>query len=165
MTRSSDIDRLADAPLRYVLACQPIHERLRDAATRLGGLSLMVMLRPAGGIDSETPLQATTSIIEEASEALAALPVPASAAHHLHHMTEAAVALGRVAALLAPGPHGGTDEAARTAISAGLRSATDHLRHAARALPGFEMVDLTQSCCAAHAAAARGHEPANELRF
>ncbi len=165
MTRSSDVDRLADAPLRYVLACQPIHERLREAATRLGGLSLMVMLRPDGSIDREAPLQAASLIVEEASGALAALPVPAAAAHHAHHMTEAATALGRVAALLAPAPHGSADEAARTAVSAGLRSATDHLRHAARALPGFEMVDLTQSCCATHAAAARGLETANELKF
>jgi hypothetical protein len=161
VTRPSDVDRLADASLRYVLACQPLHERLRDAATQLGGLSLMVMLRRDGGVDRATPLRDLTAGLDATSDALAAIRVPAAAAHHAHHMIEATAALRSVARLLAPGA---ADEAARAGISIALRSATDHLRFAARALPGFEMVDLTQSCCAAHAAAL---PPAttNELRF
>lgn len=165
-TRSSGIDRLADAPLRYVLACQPIHDRLRGAATQLGGLCLMAMLRGQAGVDRDRSLRGAAAMVAEAAESLSALPVPTAALHHFHHMTEATAALRRVAALLASAPPlAGADDAVRSGISAGLRSATDHLHHAARALPGFEMVDLTQSCCGAHAAAQRGLEPANELTF
>jgi hypothetical protein len=79
-------------------------------------------------------------------------------------MIEAVRAAGRAADLIAGDRLTPDAETARRALSRELRASTDHLRHASRALPGFEMVDLTQSCCAAHAAGAAGSET-TELRF
>ncbi len=161
-TKPSDTTH-GDAALAYVVACQPLHERLRDVVTQLGGLSLMTMLRREGAFDRETPLRLVREALGNIGEALRALPVPHRAAHHHHHMTEACRAAAGAADLIADRRLTGNEEAARLALSRELRAATDHLRFASRALPGFEMVDLTQSCCAVHAAAP-GTE-ATELRF
>jgi hypothetical protein len=161
--RPTDEGRGAE-PLGYVVACQPLHERLRVLVTQLGGLSLMTMLRREGVFDRETPLRLAREALSETGETLRALPVPPRAAHHHHHMTEACRAAGRASDLIAGDRLTLDAEAARLTLSRELRAATEHLRFASRALPGFEMVDLTQSCCAAHAAAAPGTET-TELRF
>lgn len=150
--------------LPYVVACQPLHARLRDVVTQLGGLSLMTMLRREGAFDRETPLRLVRAALTETGEALGGLRVPPRAAHHHHHMSEACRAAACAADLIADLRLGRDAEAARRDLSRELRAATDHLRHASRALPGFEMVDLTQSCCAAHGAMALEAET-TELRF
>ena len=165
MTRSAEVDQLAGALLRYVLACQPLHDRLRDAATQLGGVALMVMSRRDKTFDLEQPRRIAAGMIEEIGDALGALPVPDGAAHHFHHMTAAAEALRRVAELLAPAVLARLDDAGRIAISGRLRATTDHLRYASAALPGFEMADLAQSCCAAHGARALPAGTTTELKF
>jgi len=161
-TTASDQTRGAE-PLAYVVACQPLHERLRDAVIQLGGLSLMTMLRREGAFDRETPLRLVREALAGTGQALGGLPVPPSAAHHHHHMREACCAAGRAADLIADQRLGRDAETANRDLSRELRAATDHLRHASRALPGFEMVDLAQSCCAAHAAAPAAET--TELRF
>jgi hypothetical protein len=162
-TRPCEEGRRRDERLAYVVACQPLHERLRDLVTQLGGLSLMIMLRREGAFDRDTPLRLARAGLAEAGEMLRGLPVPARAAHHHRHMTEACRAARRASDIIADIRLTRDEEAAKRALSRELRSAADHLRHASRALPGFEMVDLTQSCCATHAAAA-GPET-TELRF
>lgn len=159
-----DPDRPASRALAYVVACQPLHERLRDAAIQLGGLSLAAMLPRAAEVDAETPLRMASETLAETREAILGIRVPAAARHHHHHMSAAAEALGRVAGLMADDglARGGAE--ARREASAALREATDHLRHAANAMPGFETVDLRHSCCAAHARTVLSAEPA-ELNF
>ncbi len=160
MSRLSD-DHLSAGSLRYVVECQPVHERLRDLLTQLGGLSLMTMLRREGTFDRATPLRRAREALSETSETLRRLPVPPGAAHHHHHMSEACRAIGRASDLIAGDPLTGNAEAAKLTLSRELRAAADHLRFASRAMPGFEMVDLTQSCCAAAAPQAE----TTELRF
>jgi hypothetical protein len=163
VSRLSD-DHLSAGSLRYVVECQPVHERLRDLLTQLGGLALMTMLRREGRFDCTTPLRRAREALSETSETLRRLPVPPGAAHHHHHMSEAYCAIERVCGLLSAGSRLGGAEAAKLELSRELRSAADHLRFASRAMPGFEMVDLAQSCCAAHAASAPLAET-TELRF
>ena len=160
----TDVSDLAEAPLRYVVACQPLHDCLREAAIQLGGLSLMIMLRREDAFDLETPLRMASGTVAEAGEALRAVAVPDAAAHHFHHMSEAAQALARVVGLMEAGALARAGEATRRGISVGLAAATDHLRHAANAMPGFETVDLKNACCAAHASAVLAAEPV-ELKF
>lgn len=164
MSRPSEVYDLAEAPLRYVMACQPVHDRLREAAVQLGGLSLMTMLRHDGAFDIETPLRMAVDTVAAAGETLRGLVVPERAAHHFHHMTEAARALDRIGRRMDAGTLARTSEAARREISAGLKAAADHLRFAADAMPGFQTVDLKHACCAAHAAAVLAAEPV-ELKF
>lgn len=91
---------------------------------------------------------------------LEALRVPGQAAHHHHHLAQATRTIERACVLVAS-PKVWTDEAARRELAAAVRTAADHLRFASRAMPGFEMVDLNQACCAAHASRL---EPA-DLKF
>ena len=79
MDGPTDVSDLAEAPLRYVVACQPVHERLREAAIQLGGLSLMTMLRREDAFDLETPLRIASGTVAEAGEALRDLAVPDAA--------------------------------------------------------------------------------------
>lgn len=164
MNRPSDIDDLADAPLRYVVACQPLHDRMREAVVQLGGLSLLAMLRREAAFDIDTPLRVASAAVAEAGAALRDLAVPRAAAHHFHHMDAAARALDRVAALMGEGALARAGDTARREISAGLKRAADHLGFAAAAMPGFETVDLKHACCAAHASAVLAAEPV-ELKF
>ena len=163
MNAISDMNRLAARPLAYVVACQPLHGRLRDVAIQLGGLSLIAMLPRRDGFDGEAPLRAAADALAGIRAEVLDLAVPPPAAHHHRHMAAALAALARVAALLGRGPGSGGEDVRRE-ISAALRAGTDHIRHAANAMPGFETVDLRHSCCAAHAAAVLSAEPA-ELRF
>lgn len=162
--RPSD-EGLAAEPFHYVVACQPAHERLRAVLTQLAGLSLMTMLGRETTFDRETPLRLVRASLSETEEMLAGLPVPPRAAHHHHHVSEACRALARACDLASGDPITRNTEPAKRDLSRQLRLAADHLRFAGRALPGFEMVDLTQSCCAAHASAALQAENATELQF
>jgi hypothetical protein len=129
---------------------RPLHEGLRGVLTQLGGLSLLVVLQRAATFDVETPLRQAGETLAEFDHALRALAVPGEAAHHHHHMVAASRAIGRAHALLSSANRFGSDDGARRALSATLADAADQLRFATQALPGFEMVDFTQSCCAAH---------------
>jgi hypothetical protein len=164
VTSPAEAEPLADATLRYVVACEPAFERLRGTATQLGGLALIAMLRREGAFDTETPRRMAAETLAAARATLAALTVPAAAAHHFHHVDAAAAALAGIVAVMGRGQHDRDGNAARREISARLRTATEHLRHAENAMPGFETVDLRHSCCAAHAAAVFAAAP-TDLRF
>lgn len=164
MTSPAEAERLADATLRYVVACEPAFERLRETATQLGGLALIAMLRREGAFDTETPRRMAAETLAATRAMLATLTVPAAAAHHFHHVGAAAAALEAVVGVMGWGQLDRSGEAARREISARLRTATEHLRHAENAMPGFETVDLRHSCCAANAPALLAAEP-TDLRF
>ena len=70
--------------------------------------------------------------------------------HHRLHLLRANRALA--AALAAARQHVSRDEAAIDKIMVPLHAAYRELQWAALALPGFEIVALSQGCCAAHAA-------------
>ena len=163
-SRPSD-DSLVAEPLQYIVACQPVHERLRGLLTQLAGLSLMTMLGREATFDRETPLRLVRASLSEAEEMLGGLPVPPRAAHHHHHVSAACRAISRACDMVSCDPITRNTEPAKRELSRQLRSAADHLRFASGALPGFEMVDLTQSCCAAHAATTLQAENATELKF
>ena len=159
--RSQREDRVADGCLQYILESRPLHDRLRQGLTQLAGLSLLVMLRQAASPDMDGRIRIAEAL-SETRQMLLALRVPGRAAHHHHHLLEATRTIERVCALIAS-LKVRTDEAARRELAAAVRIAADHLRLASRAMPGFEMVDLNQACCAAHANALR-LEPA-DLKF
>lgn len=119
--------------------------------TQAAGFSLPVVTpgRPLPMLDG--PVALARSALLPVRDQLDALPVPPQARHHHLHLTAAADALARSLDLLTRCLRANADDAARAALVRSLRAATDHLRAAARLLPGFEMVDLNQACCAAHA--------------
>lgn len=146
---------LADPVLSYVLAARPVHERLREALIQLSAFALLEATQP-------TRAKLDTSVLDRAREALkqpaaetAALRVPSGAMHHHHHLRGAVAALERA---LSAGYSRGIDH--DDALFAAVNEAERQLRAATRALPGFEIVDLTQACCAMHAGITSNAQPA-----
>jgi truncated hemoglobin YjbI len=157
-------DRIAAACFPYTAESRPLHDRLKEVLTQFGGIALQVMLHRAGTFDMDTPLRHAGEALSELRQALQGLPVPAEAAHHHHHLCEAAREAGRAHDLIATARKVEADEGKRRELAAALRRAADHLRFATRILPGFEIVDFKQSCCAAHATTLRA-EPVERLTF
>jgi hypothetical protein len=93
----------------------------------------------------------------EARDAILAVGIslPPQAAHHHRHMLSANRSLTAALASAKRDLHRGDDRAI-DAILVPLRRAYRELQHAAFALPGFEIVALSQGCCVAHAHSARG---------
>jgi hypothetical protein len=83
------------------------------------------------------------------------ISLPPQAAHHHSHMLSANRSLTAALASAKRDLHRGDDRAI-DAILVPLRRAYRELQHAAFALPGFEIVALSQGCCVAHAHSARG---------
>jgi hypothetical protein len=136
---------LPDPVLRYVLEARPLHESLRRALIQLSGFLLKRLTAERDGIVDFAPVEGARTGLGEAGEGLRGLRAPFAAAHHRLHLEGAANALerGLAAALSRNDPSG-------DALFHFLEEAERHLRAASRALPGFEAVDLTQACCAAH---------------
>ncbi len=139
----------SDPLLRYVLEAKPVHEALRRALIQLSGFLLKRLTAAQTRVVDFEPLESAREGLGEASEQLRSLRAPAAAAHHRFHLDGAATALerGLAAALSSNDPDG-------DGFLHLLEEAERHLRAAGRALPGFEAVDFTQACCAAHSQAA-----------
>ncbi len=135
---------LPDPVLRYVLEAKPVHEALLQTLTQLAGFALVRLTGGPSSVVDAGPVEFARDTFDGCGDRLPSLRVPPEAAHHHLHLEGAAAALERaIAAALAK-------TAADAVFLDALDEAERHLRAASRALPGFEMVDLTQSCCAAH---------------
>jgi hypothetical protein len=128
----------------YVADAKSPFQELQRALTQLAAF-LLKRLTGRRAASDYGPIEAARLALGECAGALAALPVPAGAAHHRAHIDGAHAALNRaLAAALAR--HGADDDA----MLAALEQAERDLKAASRILPGFEPVDFTQACCAAH---------------
>ncbi len=145
---------LTHRTLAYVVESRPLHDRLNLILTQAAGYSLLAMTAGREPPMLDAPVALARAELRLARDGLAALRVPGAAAHHFHHVAAAAGAIERSLALLTACPRTRDDELGRAALARCLRVATEHLRAATRLLPGFEMVDARQACCAAHANAA-----------
>lgn len=93
--------------------------------------------------------------VERAEEIICGIRVPERACHHHFHLLNALRIIRDVAERLGEVrifAHAPDIDAARAELGRGL----EELRHASRSVPGFEMVDLSQSCCALHVRQPRG---------
>lgn len=140
----------ADPTLDYMAACGEVQARIRDVLTQLAGFAFLLATRRGRPVPGAGPLDLARVEAAEVAERLATLRPTDEAAHHFHHLSSAAEALGRSIRLGYACLSAGADEADRSAFTAALRAATEHLRATGRILPGFELVDLRQACCAAH---------------
>ena len=133
--------------LSYVLAARPLHAALREALIQISGYALLRATSPARAAVDISPLDRARTAMTEPVAGIAALRAPAAAAHHHYHLKAAATSLERA---LAAGYS--TRTGADDGFFAAVETAERHIRTAGRLLPGFEIVDLTQACCAMHAA-------------
>ncbi len=142
---------LDDATAVYVCAAQPAFDLLRQAAGQLAGLLVLKVAgaRKAGG---HPMLDLACAAEAEARDVILALSasLPSQAAHHHRHMLSATRLLAAALASAKQDLHR-CDDRALDKILVPLRRTYRELQHAAFALPGFEIVALSQGCCVAHA--------------
>jgi hypothetical protein len=138
---------LVDPTVRYIVHSQPLHDRLGRVLTQVAGFALLVMTRGSRVPMLDGPLALAADAFRSTTEEFQALRAPEGTGHHHLHLAEASSAIGRSIELLTLCLRSQADDTARAALSRSLSAAAGHMRAAARLLPGFEMVDLTQSCC------------------
>lgn len=133
----------------YVCKAQPAFEKLRQSAAQIAGL---LVLGAAGGrCDADHPMFALAlEAYANGADMISGLVPPAKAVHHHHHIMRAVRAL-ELAVAAAPAAVTLRDDLAIDAALLPLQTAYTELQHASRCLPGFEIVDFAQGCCAAHA--------------
>jgi hypothetical protein len=142
-----------DATAAYVASMRAPFELLRQAESQLAGL-LVLATASRQAIAGHPMLDLGAEAIREAEEGIRAVRVPGRARHHHAHVLEAMRAI-QAAIQAARRCLMRGDETAIDAVLGPLRAAHQNLLWATGALPGFEIVALSQACCAQHAAAKR----------
>jgi hypothetical protein len=144
------------ALLSYMEECRLVQEQFRQVLTQVAGYSLLIMTRKVTSARLDGPMLVARKAAGRAHEHLLALKVPAAAAHHYHHLLKASEAIRAALAAAEACTTDGPDKPERAGLSRALKAATAHLRATARLLPGFEIVDFGQGCCAACPGASAG---------
>lgn len=139
-----------EAVARYVAAAGEPHATMRALAVRLSGLVLLATLDSRDVHPFAETLASAGEVLAEAEDTLRAIAPPPACRHHLHHLLTAVAMLRRAAAEIDDHRVLVRRPALADACKAPLDEAIAHLRHAARLLPHFEMVDLGSACCAWH---------------
>jgi hypothetical protein len=147
---ASDDEITDEAILDYVAAARPVQELLRQLLTQLAGYSLVLMTREKPALRPEAAMPMARTAAEHAGDRVRALSVPAAAAHHHCHLSNAVDAIRWAFVSVEKCAAAGATDAERDTLTRTLRTASEHLRATARRLPGFDMVDFNQACCAAH---------------
>jgi hypothetical protein len=155
-------DPLDDQTVAYVLAARPHFESLRDVAAQLAGLLVLA----ASGAPTAAPhhpmLHSAETMIQASRDGIRSTRSTTRALSHHQHLTQAADSIE--AALLAARDRLGRPFADIDPILAPLSAGYAHLQHAARALPGFELVGFDHACCGSLVApAARPARPASRI--
>jgi hypothetical protein len=131
----------------YVADCQDPFGLLCQAVSQMAGL-LVLEATGAGRWALEHPmLDSVRKTTEEAAGQLAALRPTERARHHHQHMMDA---LDASQLALVSMERRRMKRADRSDPLGALRLAWDKIQRAGKALPGFEPLDLSQSCCAVH---------------
>ncbi|MER8830656.1 hypothetical protein NKH73_07450 [Mesorhizobium sp. M0938] len=138
------------AVLRYVATARPVQQQISETLTQVAGFALLLMTSPSRAVLAEGALASAQEAATRAAEELRALIVPEVATHHHHHLRGAAETLLQACVAALDSRRIDTSEQSDALVRT-LRASSDHLRATARLLPGFELVDFTQACCAAHA--------------
>jgi hypothetical protein len=132
-------------------------ELLRQAEAQLAGL-MVLATASRQAIAGHPMLDLASEALREAEDGLRAAKVPVRARHHHLHVLEAMHAI-QAAIKAARRCLMRGDETTIDAVLKPLRAAHQNLLWATGALPGFEIVALSQSCCAQHKAANRPEQP------
>ena len=146
-----------EATAGYVAELRAPFELLRQAEAQLAGL--MVLATASGqAIAGHPMLDLAAEALREAEEGIGTTKVPERARHHHAHVRAALRAI-QTAVRAARRCLKRGDETAIDAVLVPLRAAHRNLLWAMGALPGFEIVALSQACCAQHTAGRRPEQP------
>lgn len=136
---------LKDESGRYMLEAHRHFDDLKLVASQIAGILLVVESCAGGSIMGHPMLAQAQSLFEESRDGIRSLKPDASSQHHHHHLAKASSAIATTLAALTTNRR---DDSAKALPL--LKAAWQQLVHASNALPGFEAVDLSQSCCADH---------------
>jgi hypothetical protein len=140
MTEASPTEAIDDSTAAYIAGVHRHFEDLRQASAQLAGL---LVLASAGSksVNPEHPLlKSAVELHRGAVDALrSARPTPRARRHH-ESLLQAAEALSQALAA--------SKERDLDPMLIPLQAAHAHLQRAGELLPGFEMVDFKQGCCA-----------------
>jgi hypothetical protein len=145
----------------YILAARGPFEGLRRASSQLAGLLVLEALG-SRTTQGNPMLEMAIAAHAEAADGLQALTPTAQGTHHHLHLCLAAERLG--SALTVARHSLRRDEAVSDRIYSLLKQSMEDLRWASRALPGFELVNFAQGCCALHGGPLQ-RETKKSLRF
>lgn len=137
-----------DACQRYVVQAKPVYSAYTDCARQLAALLILQASSVRPQLPEHPMLQALQDEVQALREALSALQPSPRAVHFHRHLLAAERALQHChdALLVLRRPH--QREQALDQALLHVKTAWQHLSWAARALPGFESIDLNQACCA-----------------
>ena len=138
---------LDDATTAYILAMRGPFDLLRQGIGQLAGL-MVLAAAGARSAPAHPMLEPACTAHAAAQDAIRAASVPPRGAHHHAHLARAGGALQAALAAARFNMHR-RDAASVDAVMAPLRVAHRELQRSTFALPGFEIVALSQCCCAA----------------
>ena len=144
-----DIDHQTAA---YVLRTRATFNELREAAAQLAGLLVLASIGGRSRMLDLPALELAGSAHKEANALLQGAPVPSTAAHHHHHLSSAAERIGEALRIARQGSLRFDDTALDRTFQI-LKAGWREMLAAAKALPGYEVVNFG-GCCAARRQAA-----------
>lgn len=138
-----------DATRAYVEAASPCFEDLRAVTAQLAGL-LLLAASGARSAGPHHPMRAVAEdLLDNARDATLRLaPCSPRTRHHHEHLVATAARLTDALARIRAAPLVRDDVTEPTRL---LAAAWEELGAASRALPGFDLIDLTGTCCSLHA--------------
>ena len=149
----------------YIWQVQASFDSLRQSAAQLAGLLVLASIDKRGRILDPPILGCAINAQREVEDALRTMLVPQNAAHHYYHLSLAAERIG-AALRIARERSLRSDDAALDQMVQMLRAGWEEMLSAARALPGFQVVDFGRSCCAVHRCRTPSLDaPANSVLF
>jgi hypothetical protein len=136
------------ATVAYVVAVRPAFEMLKHAAAQLAAFFILATTGSQAAGPDHPLLAEAGRAVQEATDGVRAAPgVTEIAAHHHRHLLRAAAAIRATLSALQDTAWI-KDRALLDPALQRLKAGWQELHWATAALPGFEMVQLGQSCCA-----------------
>lgn len=150
-----DIEQMAgqldDRTLSYVLETRPHFEDLRQAVSQLAGMLVLSTAGAKSVTQDHAMLAAAAEAHLRSLEGIRSARWTRRSKHHHRHLLEAAENIGLAVARAGEGLHLVAAGQANEGILVPLKAAYRHLQWAAQALPGFEVLNFDQACCAPQA--------------
>jgi len=136
--------------LEYSARALPGFESLKYSATMLAGLLVLALADTNKNFRALDLERKALDELARAEDTIGHIVPTEWTAHHHYHLVNALGAIRNTAnGLMASADVTKSERLDHAVVQ--LRFAWEELRHAARNLPGFELIDLSQSCCALHA--------------
>jgi hypothetical protein len=129
-----------DATAAYIVENQKCFEDLKQVASQLAGLLVLMAAGSKEAVPDHPMLGSARELFQEADDALRrSRPTERARRHHEH--------LAQAASLIGTALNGARSLFEIDPILVSLRAGYAELERAAGALPGFEMVSYERACC------------------